>query len=72
MIFISQIAQIIISLILMGLILMQSKGTGLSATFGGSSGEYRSKRGLEKGLMYITIFVGILFVANSLALILFS
>lgn len=57
------IAQIIISVILIIAILLQNRGSGLSAVFGGSGNVYRTKRGLEKGLFVLTIVLVILFVA---------
>ena len=53
--------------ILLGVtILLQQKGTGLGAAFGGGDAAfYRTKRGLEKLLLAATIVLGILFVALS-------
>jgi len=62
------IVQIVISLFLVIFILIQSQGTGLSLTFGGGGSFYRSKRGIEKVFHYVTIILGILFVANALVL----
>ena len=58
--------QIIVCLILIGLILLQVKGTGLGSTFGGQSQAYHSKRGVEKVVFYSTIITGIIFVIISL------
>jgi preprotein translocase subunit SecG len=58
--------QIILSLLLVGLILLQSKGTGLGSTFGGDMGFYGTKRGAEKILFIITIVVSVLFFITSL------
>ena len=55
------IAQIIVSIILIGLVILQSKGTGLSGVFGGST-NYHAKRGVEKTLFYATILTSLLFV----------
>lgn len=60
------IAQIIVSIILIIFVILQSKGTGLSGVFGGST-NYHAKRGVEKTLFYATIFVSVLFVALSIA-----
>ena len=58
------IAQITISALIIVVILMQNRGSGVSAIFGGGSGGgYRTKRGLEKGLHIFTIILVILFVA---------
>jgi len=59
--------QIGISFFLMGCILLQQKGGGLSGAFGGS-GEgnvYRSKRGLEKLLFRASIFFSFLFILSA-------
>jgi preprotein translocase subunit SecG len=62
-----QIAQTIISVLLVVVILMQSRGTGLGGTFGGGGGVYLTKRGLEKKLFILTIILAILFFLVSLA-----
>jgi len=46
---------------------MQARGAGLSATFGGDSSVYRSRRGIEKRLFQFTILLAALFVIFSLA-----
>ncbi len=61
------ISQAVISILLSLAILTQQRGTGLSATFGGSGGFYASKRGAEKVLYNATVIFAILFVVNSLA-----
>lgn len=60
------IIQIISSLVLITLILSQAKGVGLSTVFGGDGGVYRTKRGFEKMLHYLTIFTSIIFFSISL------
>jgi protein translocase SecG subunit len=60
------IFQVIISILLSLAILTQQRGSGLSATFGGSGGFYTSKRGAEKVLSTATVVLTILFVANSI------
>lgn len=60
------IGQIIISITLIGLIILQAKGTGLSGVFGGST-NYHAKRGVEKSLFYLTIVVSLLFVGLAIA-----
>ncbi len=62
-----QIIQIVLAIILGALILLQAKGTGLGSTFGGETGLYRTKRGLEKLLFRLTIFVAALFIVSSVA-----
>ncbi len=55
------IGQDIIGVFLMVAILMQARGSGLSATFGGDSSVYRSRRGIERRLWQFTILLAILF-----------
>ncbi|MEM4230503.1 MAG: preprotein translocase subunit SecG [Candidatus Pacearchaeota archaeon] len=60
------IIQILIAVLLIGSILLQMQGSGLSKTFGGGGGEfYRSKQSMEKFLFWITIFLAILFGLSS-------
>jgi preprotein translocase subunit SecG len=61
------IGQIVVGLALMAAILLQSRGTGLSGTFGGDSAVYRSRRGVERRLWQFTIVLIVLFVLFSLA-----
>jgi len=56
------IATQVISLILIIVtVLLQQKGQGLSAVFGGSSGYYKTKRGAEKLLFRTTIISAFVF-----------
>lgn len=55
-------AQIVISALLTISILLQNRGAGLSATFGGDSGGYYTKRGFEKFLYWSTVALGALFL----------
>ncbi|HEX7473270.1 MAG TPA: preprotein translocase subunit SecG [Candidatus Limnocylindrales bacterium] len=66
------IGQLIISIALMAAILLQSRGTGLSGTFGGDSAVYRSRRGIEKRLFQFTVTLGGLFVLFALVAYAFS
>ena len=66
------IGQIIVSIALVASILLQSRGTGLSGTFGGDSAVYRSRRGIERRLFQFTVLLAILFVAFSLVAYIFA
>ncbi len=57
--------QDIIGVFLVISILLQARGSGLSATFGGDSSVYRSRRGIERRLWQFTILLAILFCAFS-------
>lgn len=60
------IAQILVTLLLVMSILLQQRGSGLGGAFGGSGGVYRSKRGVERVLFNSTIVFAILFVVVAL------
>jgi len=62
-----QYAQIVISVLLITVILLQNRGTGVSGLFGGGGGVYRTKRGLDKTLFKATIVLVILFFGISIA-----
>ena len=55
------LAQIVVAIGVMAAILLQSRGSGLSATFGGDSSVYRSRRGVEKRLYQFTVALAVLF-----------
>ena len=61
------IGQMAVSLALMASILLQARGAGLGAAFGGDSSVYRSRRGIEKRLFQFTIALVVLFVLFSVA-----
>ena len=61
------IGQDIIAVFLIVAILLQARGSGLSATFGGDSSVYRSRRGIERRLWQFTIVLAVLFCLFSLA-----
>ncbi len=63
------VVQIIISVMLSAAILLQAKGTGLGTAFGGSNEQYRSKRGFEQLLYRGAIFLAILFLITSMAIL---
>ncbi len=64
------LAQLVISVAVGAAILLQARGTGLSATFGGESTAYRSRRGLERTLFRLTIVLATAFVVISLVSVL--
>jgi preprotein translocase subunit SecG len=66
------IGQILLSIGLIAAILLQARGTGLSGTFGGDSGVYRSRRGVERSLWQFTILLLVLFVLFALVAFIFS
>ncbi|MFH1405082.1 MAG: preprotein translocase subunit SecG [Patescibacteria group bacterium] len=61
------ITQVILSVALIACVLLQAKGTGLGAAFGGEGSVHRTKRGVEKKLFNLTIVITILFFGVALA-----
>ncbi len=57
--------QIIISVLLVTVILLQVRGQG-GGLFGAAEGSYRTRRGLEKALFQFTIFLAVAFLATSI------
>jgi len=60
------IVQLVLATLLIIIILLQQKGTGLSGVFGGSSNIYSTKRGVDKILYYATIVLAIIFFGISM------
>jgi preprotein translocase subunit SecG len=66
-----QIIQIIISVSLIVIILVQAKGQGgLGGIFGGEGGVYRTRRGVEKTLFNVTIGLAVAFFIVSIVSVL--
>ncbi len=63
------VLQIIFSVMVIALTLIQSKGTGLSSMVSSSIGYYRSRRGIEKTVFFLTVLGIILFSTTSLLLV---
>lgn len=61
------IVQLVISTLLILSILLQSRGAGLSGTFGGDSAVYTTRRGPEKLLYWITLILALIFVGLTIA-----
>lgn len=61
------VVTIVSAILITIVVLMQNQGSGLGDAFGGGGNVYRSKRGFEKGLFYVTIALGIIFVVSVLA-----
>lgn len=55
---------VISSVIMIITILMQTRGTGLGASFGGQDNVYRTKRGAEKVVFNTTILAAVVFVLS--------
>ena len=70
--FILFLALVLISVGLIAAVLMQSRGSGLGATFGGDSSTYRSRRGVEARLYQFTIVLAVIFVMLSMLIYIVS
>lgn len=66
------ISQIVVCAVLVVSILLQNRAEGLGKMFGGGGEVFRTKRGLEKFLYYFTIFLIVLLVFLSLAILKYS
>lgn len=62
--------QVIVSFLLIAAILLQAQGGGLSPVFGGGGEMYRSKRNVEKLLVYMTVILATALACLSIALLL--
>jgi preprotein translocase subunit SecG len=61
------IAQILLAILLTVILLLQSKGSGVgTALGGGSGGSFRTRRGVEKQLFNLTIFLSVVFLLVSI------
>ncbi|OGD63898.1 preprotein translocase subunit SecG [Candidatus Beckwithbacteria bacterium RBG_13_42_9] len=60
------IIQVVLSILLIGSILLQAKGTGLGTAFGGSGEFYHTRRGVEQILFVLTIILIVAFFAISI------
>jgi len=63
------ILEIVIATLLIGVILLQVQGTGLSSSFGGSGETFRSRRSMEKFLVYATVILSVVFALLSVLLL---
>lgn len=70
--FIFQIASIIVSVILIVLVMLQVRGGALGGLLGGESSISHTRRGLEKTMFRITVFLSIAFMGISLFSVVFA
>ena len=66
------ITQIIISIALIGLILMQSRGSGFTGTSQDQATVFRTRRGIEKTIFQLTLLMAFVFVAVSIVSVFIS
>ncbi len=60
------VAQILLSILLIGVILLQARNTGLGSTFGSDSSVFRTRRGFEKTLFQATLMLAGIFITISI------
>jgi protein translocase SecG subunit len=66
--FVLAIAQIVVSLVLIVLVLLQERSAGMSGIFGGDGGGiYQTRRGIERIAFVSTVVLVIVFVVISVA-----
>jgi len=65
--FIISVSQIIVCSLLITTILLQQRGGGLGASFGGTGSSYFARRGMEKFLFISTIILAVIFVSLTVA-----
>ena len=61
------LAQLLISIILIALILLQQRGTALGSAFGQEGGFYGTMRGVQKKIFWLTVVFGALFIILAIA-----
>jgi len=66
------IVEIIVSIVLIVLVLLQTRGSGFSATFSSDTSIYRTRRGVERTLFNVTIGLAVLFILVSIASVIFA
>jgi preprotein translocase subunit SecG len=59
------LAEIVVSLALILVILLQARGSGFGGALGGSSSFFRTRRGAEKTLFQLTIVLVVVFILIS-------
>ncbi len=65
------IAEVIVSILIVILILLQERSVGISGLMGGDSAFYQTRRGLEKAIFGGTIVLAVVFVALALGALIF-
>jgi protein translocase SecG subunit len=66
------ISEVVVAILLVISILLQNRGSGLSAAFGGDLGGYYTKRGMEKFLFYASVFLSAIFLILAIASVVFA
>jgi protein translocase SecG subunit len=66
------VANMVVMVVLIIVIAMQNKSSGLSNVFGGAGNVIQTRRGVDKWLFYATIVLGVLFVGLSVTSLILS
>ncbi len=68
------IVQIIVAILLVICILFQQRGTALGSAFGGGGGGefYTTRRGIQKKILWATVFLGIAFIVLAILNLIFK
>ncbi|MCK4387374.1 MAG: preprotein translocase subunit SecG [Dehalococcoidia bacterium] len=66
------IAQILVALALIATVLFQIRGGGLGGIFGQPDSVYRTRRGIEKTLLRLTIVLVIVFIILAISIAAFT
>ena len=66
------IAEIVVSIVLILVLLVQARGGGFNGTFNSDSSVFRSRRGVEKTLFQMTIVLAAVFVIVSVLSVYFA
>ena len=61
------IVQVVSAILLIAAILLQQKGSGLGAAFGGSNNVFSTRRGIDKTLFQATIALAVVFFGVAVA-----
>lgn len=63
------LVQVVVATLLIACILLQVQGSGLSSVFGGGGEFYRSRRSIERLLLWATIALSFIFAIMSVVLL---
>ena len=63
------VAQILVAIALVAAVLLQLHGGGIGGIFGQADSVYRTRRGLEKTLLRLTIVLSIIFVVFAILIV---
>jgi len=67
-----QAIQVVLSVTLITLVMIQSEGSGLGGSLFGGGEVYHSKRGIERSLFVLTVVVAVLFTVSSIGNVVLS